>query len=78
MLFRLYTSLELKAEAQRQGTQLWGEGFEFASAMEGMDTGATDRHPWEPIVVMNVSRLLWCIRSWVMGAMGNRGPSLNV
>lgn len=27
-MFRLYTSLELKAESERQAAQLWGEGYE--------------------------------------------------
>lgn len=43
MLFRLYTSLEVKAEAERQATQLWEEGFTYAPAMTGDDTGARDR-----------------------------------
>ncbi|CAM9281002.1 unnamed protein product, partial [Ectocarpus sp. 12 AP-2014] len=38
MLFRLYTSLEVKAEAERQATQLWEEGFTYAPAMTGDDT----------------------------------------
>lgn len=35
MVFRLYTTLELKAEAERQATWLWEEGFEFAPAVIG-------------------------------------------
>eukprot|EP00903_Cladosiphon_okamuranus_P019584 g18012.t1 len=32
-VFRLYTSLELRAESERQATQLWEEGFEFEQFM---------------------------------------------
>lgn len=34
-IFRLYTSLELSAESERQATQLWEEGFAFESADMG-------------------------------------------
>lgn len=30
-VFRLYTSLELKAESERLAIQLWEEGFELAT-----------------------------------------------
>ncbi|CAM9176159.1 unnamed protein product [Hapterophycus canaliculatus] len=35
----------LKAEAERQATQLWGKGFEFASATADIDKGTVDTPP---------------------------------
>lgn len=35
MIFRLYTSLELQVEAERQAGQLWEEGIESISPTVG-------------------------------------------
>lgn len=42
-VFRLYTSLELSAEAARQATRLWGDGIKVEPALASDVAGAWDR-----------------------------------
>lgn len=49
MIFRLYTSLELQVEAERQARRLWQEGFEHTADDVGDSGGTRPLHT--PIVV---------------------------
>lgn len=39
MIFRLYTSIELQLEAERQAKRLWGEGIKFPDPATGDGKG---------------------------------------